>query len=294
MSLNGTILFLDFDKTLTDIHTGGFPHVHKSYWHNFINKQMIINLLIQLKSIGCKIYLITRADKIKIKYYIDNHFDNIFDDIEGNSDKIMGILERDEIEWANWKVKSMLKILTDLNHTNMSTVYFFDDTDLNIKQSLSKIPNSHVVKHGSMHLFDLLCKNVLPTTELIYNVPIYDVKRIYPTKEKLTYVLRKTSNKSTEKIVNTNNNFCILNVFTAVYSNNCKELFGVIFDENKQKRFVRFNTIDFTIDEFTLQIERIRYLNQFLEKINFSRFNLIDCTEHMYEGISYVKITDFI
>lgn len=294
MVLDNTIVFLDFDKTITDIHTGGFPEPRKLYWRTFTNKEMITRLLIQLKRLGCKLYLITRANEREVVEYVRCHFEDMFDGIKGNSQELVDLIGHDQLAWANWKVQLMQNILTELHHIDMSRVFFFDDTHINIVQALPVIPNSLKIDYESTHLFELLCEHVLPQTELVYNVPIYDIDRIYPPEGSVQFILRRTSQHSTEKVIATNYNLCVINIFTAVYTTHCKELFGVILDENREKRFVRFIDDDFKIDQHTLEINRIRNLDEFMSYIHNSHINTTNCTEHKFESKNTFLVNEFI
>jgi hypothetical protein len=188
----------------------------------------------------------------------------------------------------------MKEILIKINHTDMSTVFFFDDTYINIKQALSIIPNSHKIDYESTHLFELLCEQVLPISELVYNVPIYDVDKINPPNGTMQYILRKTSQYTADKIIRTNNNLRIINVFTAVYSTYYKESFGVILDDTGLKRFVRFIDDDFKADHHTLTINRIRNLDEFMNYIHRFHTNVADCTEHKFANKNNISINEFI
>lgn len=294
MILNNTIVFLDFDKTLTDIHTSGFPDLRKSYWRSFTNKEMITRLLMQLKGLGCKLYLITRANENEVVEYIKHNFLGVFDGIKGNSQELVNSIGNNQLAWANWKVKLMQNILIELGHIDMSRVFFFDDTDINVTQALPIIPNSFKVDYESTHLFELLAEYVLPQTELVYNVPIYDIDRIYPPDGSIQFVLRRTSQHSSNKVVTTNSNLCVINIFTAVYTTHYKELFGVILDENREKRFVRFIDDDFKIDQHTLTINRIRNLDEFMSYIHNSHINTTNCSEHKFESKNTFSVNKFI
>lgn len=294
MILDNTIVFLDFDKTVTDIHTSGFPNPHKLYWRTFTNKEMITNLLRQLKELGCKLYLITRANEDEVIEYVKHYFVDIFDGVKGISQKLVDEIGYDQLAWANWKVKSMQNILTDLNRNDMSQVFFFDDTSINVDHALHLIPNSFKVDYESTHLFELISEHVLPQTELVYNVPIYDIDKIYPPNEEIRFILRKTSQYSSNKVVMTNSNLCVINIFTAIYTTHCKELFGVILDENREKRFVRFMNDDFKVDQHTLIINRIRNLDEFMSYIHNSHINTINCTEYKLESKNTFLVSKFI
>lgn len=293
MTLNGTILFLDFDKTVTDIHTGGFPDLRKLYWKTFTNKEMILKLLTHLKWLGCKIYLITRGDQNDVCNYTKYIFSNVFDDIKGNNQELIETIGNDDFEWAKWKVNLMKNLLIDLNHTDISRVFFFDDTQINITTASKFISNAFKIEYGSVHLFELLSLYVLPTTELVYNIPIYNISKLHPPDGTPRFILRKTSDKTTMKVIKANDTFSIINIFTAVYTTHYKKVYGVILDNNKIKRFVKFKDDDFKIDQHTIIINRIRNLNDFMNYIHELDID-IDCFEFKLVNQNSIQINDFV
>lgn len=287
------IVFLDFDKTVTDIHTGGIPNINKLYWRNFTNKEMITKLLYQLKGLGCKFYLITRANHFEVNEYINKYFPYIFDNVIGISEKIAMLNGNDLFLWAKWKVENIKKIMSKLKHNDVNDVFFFDDTQINIECALENVPNSFKVDYESQHLFELLCQYVLPQTELIYNIPIYNVNKLHLPLNMSKFILRKTSDDTIKKIIMSNESFDIINIFTAMYFTQTKELFGVILDENSNKRFVRFCN-NYKIDEHTLIIDRIRNLDEFLEHIHNTHINIPNCSEHKFDSKFSNQINDFV
>jgi hypothetical protein len=294
MSNTDRIVFLDFDKTLTDIHTAGFPNCKKSYWRTNVNKEHITNLLTQLKTLGVKLYIVTRADEELTIDYVQLHFPNMFDSVIGNTSHNVALMGCNDISWAKWKLDKMKKILSNLNHTDISKVHFFDDTQVNIDIAQKEIPNSYKVDYESTHLFELLSENVLPLSEVVYNVPVYDIDKIYPDStrdESIKYILRKSRDRTTELVITNNPDYNILNVFTAVYTTSFKELFGVV-NENGTKRFVRFTGDKFNVDNQILSAERFRSLDDFLNYVH----NLlhIDCTEHKLDDKQVLSFCKFI
>jgi len=295
MSDTNCIVFLDFDKTLTDIHTSGFPTIKKSYWRTNMNKEQIVKLLTQLKMLGVKLYIITRADTKMTIDYVNSHFPDIFESVIGNTSHSVATIGNNDIGWAKWKLENMMKILSNLKHIDISKVYFFDDTQINIDVAQKEIPNSYKVDYESTHLFELLAENVLPFSEVVYNVPIYDIDKIYPDNtqdESIKYILRKSSQRTTRLVANTNPNYNILTVFTAVYTTSFKELFGVV-NENGIKKFVRFTGDKFTIDNKIQLTERFRSLDDFLNYIHNLYLAHADCTEHKLDGRQVLQFCKF-
>lgn len=289
------IVFLDFDKTITDIHTGGFPHPNKIYWRNSTNKEMITKLLLQLKEHEYKLYLITRANETETLEYVNLHLTDIFEGIKGNSHELVDKIDNNSLSWAKWKISVIQNILLELNHTDMSTVFFFDDTEINVEMALSVIPNSFKVDYESQHLFELLSKHVLPQSELVYNVPIYVEDKLQPVLSDdgmLQYILRKTSQRTINKVIYTNNDYCIINVFTAVYSTHFKEVFGVII-KNGVKMFARFSGDDFALDIKSIQ-NRIRNLDEFINHIHYTYVEFTPCGECKLNLKSRIQIANFI
>ena len=66
------ILALDFDKTITDIHTGGYPDSNKSYWNNIDNLNNLIKVLQNFKINGWRIYIVSRGMKNLIEKFIED------------------------------------------------------------------------------------------------------------------------------------------------------------------------------------------------------------------------------
>lgn len=127
---NNKILVLDFDLTITDIHTKGRIIQNKSYWYSKDNLNLLVNCLKKFKNLGWIIYIVSRGIKDDIKQYLTNlNIIELFDDILG-SNSIKQVREN-SFTWAKYKTQYLDNIIT-INNGDKNNLYFIDDTQENI------------------------------------------------------------------------------------------------------------------------------------------------------------------
>ena len=128
--MNNTILFLDFDLTITTTHSTGHPSKE-----NKIHTDKIYEVLSLLKQQGYTLIIVSRGIQEKISQYVSHFMPSIFDEVYGASDDTE--LNKGNIYWANKKVDIVHSCLRSINPTY---AYFFDDTILNCEQMNTKLP----------------------------------------------------------------------------------------------------------------------------------------------------------
>ena len=65
------IIVLDFDLTITDVHTCGNINHNELYWYSIKNLQSLIDTLRKFKTNDWKIYIISRGIESDIKKYLE-------------------------------------------------------------------------------------------------------------------------------------------------------------------------------------------------------------------------------
>ena len=124
------ILVLDFDLTITDIHTNGRINQQYFYWYKTQNLILLINCLKKLKKKNWLIYIVSRGIKNDIKQYLKNlDIIKLFNDIYG-ADNIEHLSEN-PLNWAKYKTDFLNEIIS-MNKINKNNLYFIDDTEENI------------------------------------------------------------------------------------------------------------------------------------------------------------------
>lgn len=127
------ILVLDFDLTITDIHTHGDINYNKSYWYSIKNLQLLIDVLEKFKSNNWKIYIVSRGIESNIIKYLEKIcILNIFEDIYGA--KNISQLSESTQNWSKYKTK-YLDIIIYKNKIDKNNLYFIDDTIENINMA---------------------------------------------------------------------------------------------------------------------------------------------------------------
>lgn len=128
-------IVLDFDLTITDIHTSGHIKNDKFYWNSKQNLDSIINQLTKLKNLNFGIYIVTRNIESNVVNYIKLYgFGNLIDRVFGaiNEEHMC----EDTYQWAIYKL-NYLDEISKLESINKSNIYFFDDTKINIDVAIS-------------------------------------------------------------------------------------------------------------------------------------------------------------
>lgn len=128
------ILILDFDLTLTDIHTRGRINDNLLYWNSNDNFNLIINTLQIMKNSGnWKIYIVSRGIESDIKNYLKKlNVIELFDNVYGAIDQTH--LSRPTYIWAKYKVEYIEKIKTQ-NNLESNNIFYIDDTIENITEA---------------------------------------------------------------------------------------------------------------------------------------------------------------
>lgn len=164
------VVCFDFDRTLTDIHTRGFPDLKKEY---FDSPSEIKALLKDLSSKLC-LYIVTRGMQEKVKEYLKSrgmlkYFKNVY-----------GARSEKEVQQHNWekiKVMYLNQILKEEN-IDKNHLYFYDDTKVNITEAL---------KNGYINSFMAETPGVLLLDELNTYFNMNQISDMKPGKYKLIY-----------------------------------------------------------------------------------------------------------
>lgn len=124
------ILALDFDLTITDIHTRGHIKQTQLYWHSSDNLYLLTNCLCKFKNSGWLIYIVSRGIKEDIVQYLTKlNIIELFDGIYGASNYTH--FAENAITWSRYKTE-YLDIIISINNTKKENLYFIDDTEENI------------------------------------------------------------------------------------------------------------------------------------------------------------------
>ena len=124
------ILVLDFDLTITDIHTGGNINDNLLYWYSIKNLNLLIHTLQKFKKYNWKIYIVSRGIETDIIKYLEKiNILYIFDDVYGA--KNISQLSESTLNWSKYKTK-YLDIIIYKNKIDKNNLYFIDDTIENI------------------------------------------------------------------------------------------------------------------------------------------------------------------
>jgi hypothetical protein len=151
-------LALDFDLTITDVHTGGNIKNSAFYWNSKENLNSIIYQLEKFKNLNFGIYIVTRNIQSNVINYIKLYgFSHLVDRVYGA--KNQEHMNEGTGLWSAQKL-SYLNEISRLESINKSNIYFFDDTKVNINVAKSNgYNNSHLIE------FDYK-KNILPSNVL--------------------------------------------------------------------------------------------------------------------------------
>lgn len=127
------ILVLDFDLTLTDIHTCGNINYNKLYWYSIKNLELLTDTLHKFKLCDWKIYIVSRGIESDIIKYLEKMgILNIFEDIFGA--KNISQSSESTQNWSKYKTK-YLDIIIYKNKIDKNNLYFIDDTIENINMA---------------------------------------------------------------------------------------------------------------------------------------------------------------
>lgn len=127
---NKKILALDFDLTLTDIHTQGHIKQTQLYWYSQTNLNQLSNCLRKFKNSGWKIYIVSRGIENDITQYLTKlNIIGLFDGIYGA--KNFAHLRETTHTWSKYKTEYLNNIIS-MNEAKKENLYFIDDTEENI------------------------------------------------------------------------------------------------------------------------------------------------------------------
>ena len=152
------IIILDFDLTMTDIHSKGMPEIRKNYWQAD-NKTTLQDKLEEIKRNSIyKLYVVSRGNQTQVDSYVRTNFPGLFKGIYGATE-INPISDPDASAVINEKIWSLIKInyIYDImiqNHLlDKNNILFFDDSELNIDTARQNgFTNSFLIKNGSVGL----------------------------------------------------------------------------------------------------------------------------------------------
>ena len=127
------ILVLDFDLTITDIHTCGNINDNLLYWYSIKNLYLLTDTLQKFKKYNWKIYIVSRGIELDIIKYLQKiNIYNIFDNVYGA--KNTSQLSESTLNWSKYKTK-YLDIIIYKNKIDKNNLYFIDDTLENINMA---------------------------------------------------------------------------------------------------------------------------------------------------------------
>jgi hypothetical protein len=150
------ILILDFDLTITDIHTGGQPVIGVSYWKSVQNEKAVANALTLATRNNWYIYIATRGNASMVRRYIRSRplFKNVtFKKIYGTKSNSLIALPNEY--WAEKKLAYVNRIYNKYQGTGQ-IIYFIDDTDINIRIVSNAGYNTRICVGGSLGLIRIL------------------------------------------------------------------------------------------------------------------------------------------
>lgn len=124
------ILALDFDLTITDIHTQGHIKQTQLYWYSSNNLNLITNCLRKFKNSGWLIYIVSRGiEEDIVKYLTKLNIIELFDNIYGAKNFVH--LGENALTWSRYKTE-YLDIIISMNEAKKENLYFIDDIEENI------------------------------------------------------------------------------------------------------------------------------------------------------------------
>lgn len=127
---NNKILVIDFDLTLTDIHTQGHIKQTQLYWYSSENLNQLANCLCKFKNSGWRVYIVSRGIEEDITQYLTKlNIIGLFDGICGAKD--FAHLGENALTWSKYKTEYLNHIIS-MNGTQKENLYFIDDTEENI------------------------------------------------------------------------------------------------------------------------------------------------------------------
>lgn len=143
---------LDFDCTITKHHSGGHPKIGVDVFDPEISSKKISGIFAHIRSLGHKIFIVSRGIENEIVSYLDHH-KIIVDKVYGARDEAH--LAEGTIPWTSYK-SAFLKTIRDENKDHQ--VFFFDDTAENVVQAiLDDFDSIHVPsKLGPRFTFDTM------------------------------------------------------------------------------------------------------------------------------------------
>ena len=157
----------DFDLTLTDSHSSGYPNLDTDYFEEE-SLQRIREAFQELKEGGHSIYIVTRGMTHLVEQYISQPRIGLSPYISKvyGADGESPISGNKEMEgkpfWALKKVE-YLKVILGLENAKPEDLYFFDDTALNVAEARRQgFTNSYNVaphQHGA-ELIPLILEHV--------------------------------------------------------------------------------------------------------------------------------------
>ena len=151
------IFCFDFDLTLTDFHSGGFPDIEQEYFEpsSLVEVQ---TTFAQLKEGNHTIYIVTRSMESLVQQYISQPRIGLSDYVSktfGADNQFPVHKEGDDSRGLLWahKKADFLNTIVDSENGKKEDVHFFDDTKINIDVAVesgfvNSYNNTHI-EHGA-------------------------------------------------------------------------------------------------------------------------------------------------
>lgn len=153
------ILVLDFDLTITDIHTSGNINENLLYWYTIKNLHQLTDTLLKFKTNDWKIYIVSRGiESDIIKYLKKINISQIFDDVYGA--KNISQLSESTLNWSKYKTK-YLDIIIYKNKIEKTNLYFIDDTIENVNMAKTNGYSNSILLPKDIGLSSLTLVSIL-------------------------------------------------------------------------------------------------------------------------------------
>lgn len=162
------ILILDFDLTITDVHTYGMINHNILYWNSQDNFNLLVSIIQKFKKSNLwLIYIVSRGIESDIKEYLTKlNIINLFDDIYGAKDQEH--LSKSTKTWSLIK-SSYINMIKNKNNSDNQYIYYIDDTKENILES-KKNGYSNSILLPNIGTSSIMLTSIL---DKIYNDNIY-------------------------------------------------------------------------------------------------------------------------
>jgi len=194
------VLALDWDLTVTDIHSGGVPRNIGLYWHSKDNLDRLVTIFKLYVKRNWKIIILSRADISSLREFLKTcPLNPYIHDVYGScsdvneehfflgkmltkSEKYLMFPDERVDEQSNelWTgIKSMmLEKIAEHFHLRFDKVYFADDTKANVdKANQTGFKNSFLCANTSIGLADVLLNQIPLNVKAVYDMSIFNLTR---------------------------------------------------------------------------------------------------------------------